>query len=415
MSIFNRLFGGSKITVVRDKSGNWVYDNVAANWNNQSYQWLYNNVSIIQNSVNYGANYLSKFKFGVQLPDGSIDYENDLLKWFEAPNQFVSKEDYLKEHYIFRKVSGYVYEYPAGSIGFQDRAEYIYNLNPAHITHNYSNKPYLAKDDTQAKMVLNQDFQYQDGSDTKSYKYGEVIKYYDTTNGLNTCELNNPFISQSVLKSLNKEITNIIDGLTAENKALKSIGERAMFKESSKGGSKDGWADDDYTPMSTDEKKKLEAVFNNPSNKTHLAQVPLQMTDFAIGKEQLGKKLNESINRNKGDILAAFGLSNELYNFLNTGAKFADQERQEVRFIDTYIRPIADDIASSRTKFLGNYDTPFVATIDNAAVMQVAENRKAEKAKAHLELISNTMATLDMTRQEAIEYLNNNYDINLQL
>ena len=396
-------FNRKKIFVTRDKQGNWSYSKGGTNWLKKEYFALYLNNPVLNNVINIGASYLSKYKFGIKQEDGAIDYSDASLSLLNNPNPFQSKEDFLKQYYVLRSVYGYVYQKPFGTT----QVDAIYNLNTCNISHNFNNKPFLFSAKKYIKPVEEMEFVYSDGNKDRDYKYKDIIPFYDTINGVG--EDNNPYISPSKLDSLIKVLSNIDNVLDGENRALNKIGSVAVFAKE-KSGSGDIVGMDDTKPLNPREKQDLKAKFNDPDDRTLLPNKALDKIDLSIPLKNLA--LNESFSRNQGVVAQAFGLSNELYNYLTKGSTFENQEKAEIRYIQNYIDPIAQDLASSWTTSFGDVNNPIVATIDHAPTMANTELQKANRAKVVIETVKMLM-DLGYTNEQAFNQMNERFGINL--
>ena len=395
-----------KYFVVRDKLGNVTYS-ANTNYLDCNYFEMYETISVLNTVINIGADYLSKFKFGVKGSDGTIDYDDPSLELLNNPNPYQSKEDFLRQLYVFMSVGGYNYTLPVGTIA--SKADYLYNLVPYEIDHNYNSKPYILRKKQDIRLNSQSYFTYTDGDVQNKYEYRDVVPFFSTINGVNPD--NNPYVSISKVKALVKELSNIKSALDGENRGLNDIGKKAIFaKEKSNSSGIEGM--NNTKPLDKTEKEDAKRAFNNSNDKTLLPNKALDKLDLSVNLKNIG--INESFSRNQGIVAQAFGLSNDLYNYLAKGATYENKDKDEVRFIQNYIQPIADNIANSFTndKRIGDPSKPFVMTIDHAPTMADVEKKKSERAKS----IAETMKVLidsGYSKEEAFSFINDNLGINL--
>ncbi len=403
MGLFD--FWKQKVYFTRDSSGNWHISKGNTNYLACNQLELYKTNSVLNTVLNFGGDYLSKFKFGVRDKDGTINYDSPLLDLLKKPNEYQSKEDFLKQYYIFRCVFGYNYILPSGTVA--ERASYLYNLRADKIDHNYNNKPFIFRKKSDIRNNKSTFFKYTDGDKENTYQYKDIIPFYDTVNGVG--EDNNPYIAPSKLNALIKELSNLDAVLDSENIAINKVGNVAVFKKDKS--SNDGTTGfDDVKPYVKQEKQDVKRAFNNKKDRLLLPDMPLEKMDLTIDMKKIG--LNESFSRNQGIVVQAFGFSNELYNYLTKGATFENRKEAEIQTIQNYFQPIADDLANSLTPIIGNPETPFVATIDHAPTMASTEERKAEKAKK----VAETMKVLidsGYNKEEAFNLVNDNFGLNI--
>lgn len=371
MGIFNFL--KSQPLYVRYADGTHYTSKLNASYKSKSLSNALNH-SVVANCINIRANYLSKFKFYLEENNGDKNFDNDLTRLINQPNFYQTKEDFLRQYIWFSDVYGWVYQKPFASYGFN--SDSIYNLNPSKIDFSTYNKKWMiwkSKDKTDAKNIS---FTYDDNGNKDTLKISDVIPFYSIANGLednNHSQLTSPSILDSVLK----QMTNVDMLADAENTLLQTNGREAIFKKDL---SKPG----QITSGLPIEKKDKDNILYKLANKYNLTKgsrtivpdFPLEHLDMSMDVRKLNQ--TESYKNNIGLIVRAFGLSNELYNYLTTGATFENQEKAEVRFLQNTIQPIADNIAKSWQSYFKE-EKPFKATCEHLPTMQIIEEQKADR------------------------------------
>ncbi|QIG62287.1 portal protein [Tenacibaculum phage JQ] len=331
---------------------------------------------VLFSAVNIRANYLSKFKFYIERPDGTRDYDAKELDIINKPNYYQSKEDLLKQFEWYLTVYGFVYQKPFGATGQQNT---LYNLNPAFIDFDDKKKPFLLWKSTDINDEKKRKFNYDDNGTNRTFSFKEIIPYYDIANGLQS-DNNNMYKSPSRLKAVLKQISNVNLATDAENRVIQTNGREAIFRKSV-GTNQNTITTNAKLPVDKEDKEnilfKLNTKYNvSKGNRTIVPDYPLEHLDMSINAKNLG--LHESIIANSGLIIKALGLNNEIYNYYNKGATFENQDAAEVRMLQNVMQPIADNIANSISSALG-MDNPIKASIDHVPTMQVVEDKRAER------------------------------------
>lgn len=402
MDIFGWL---KRPLVIRYNNGSWEYNKNATKYLSEQYMDLYLSVYAVNACINIRANYLSKFKWGVQESEG-INYDSELLNVIKRPNIYQkSTVDFLKQFEIFRCVNGWVYQKTFGAKGFYPEA--LYNLNPSQIDFNTNNNnPFIVWKRKDVKDLKDKEFIYDDNNNKKTYRFSEIMPYYDIANGLTSCD-DSMYTSPSRLKSILKSISNLDLSLDAENVITQTSGREAVFA------SGDGQTPQDAfisgaKSLKENDLKDIRNKLNNKSIlkgqnvRTYNPDVPISHIDMSLRPKDYGYELG--MTKHESIIARAFGVPNEIYQAYKQGATFENQSEAEVKFIDSMQEGVVNDLGMTWTQGFGDEKTPFVGTADHLRSLQKEESKKADKAFKITQSLVN-LQKVGMDESSAIDFL----------
>lgn len=404
MSIFSWLTRKNPL-IVRYTNGDWSFSNQVAKYKNEEYMQLYKSVYAINACINIRATYLSKFKWGVEESQG-INYDHELLKVIKNPNIYQkSTVDFLKQFEILRSVNGWVYQKTFGAKGFYPEA--IYNLPPSKIDFKSNkNNPFLIWKSKDVKDTKDKEFIYDDNGTKKTYRFSEIMPFYDIANGVTGSEFD-MFMSPSKIDAIMKNILNLDLLLDAENIATQTIG-RESINSTGEGQTKE---DLYINGVKSLKEKEHNDIINKLNNKAMLKSQRLRTftPDMPIAHQDLSLKhkdfeLDKLMDKHESVIARAFGVPNEIYQAFKQGATFENQREAEVKFIDNMQEGVVKDLEMTWTNGFGDENKPFKATATHLRSLQEEENKKADKAFKITQSLVN-LQRAGMQESQAIDFL----------
>lgn len=404
MSIFSWLKRNP--LVIRYNNGSWEYNSYSAKWLSKEYMDLYLSVYAINACVNIRATYLSRFKWGVQEEQG-INYDHELLRVIKKPNIYQkSTVDFLKQFEIFRSVNGWVYQKQFGAKGYYPDA--LYNLNPANIDFKNNRNPFLIWRSKDIKDLKDKEFVYDDNQTKKTYKFSEIMPYFDIANGLFDDE-NSMYTSPSKIKAIMKNISNLDLALDGENVITQTAGREAIFS-SGDGQTKTDSYINGVKPLKDKEHKDIDNKMNNKmllksqKVRTFTPDVPITHLDLSLKPKDFD--YTNIMTRHESIIARAFGIPNEIYQAYKQGSTFENQREAEVKLVDSMQEGVVKDLAMTWTDGFGEERTPFVATANHLRSLQEEENKKADRAFKITQSLVNLQRS-GYSESEAIDMMEN--------
>ena len=391
-------------TVVRYRNGSWEYNKSSANYLTKQNMEYFLNVYAVNACININADYLSKFKWGVKKSEG-IDYKDPRLDIIKNPNIYQNTEGLIRQFQIFKSVYGWTYQKTFGG-DREKNPDAIYNLNPANIDFkSNTNNPFLIWKSSDIKNNKDKSFTYDDNGVKKTYKFSEIMPFFDMANGI--CEDENSYYtSPSKIQSIIKNITNLDFSLDAENVILGTAGREALFSDS---GSKPTANDFGINakPISEKSRKDIDSKLNN-INKLRRREMrsfspaePLTHVDMSLRPKDFG--YDSVMSHQESIITRHFNVPNEIYQAYKQGSTWENQTVADVKMIDGK-QSEANDIARSWTNSFGDVNEPFIATADHVRSIQKEENKKADTAFKITQSLFNITRT-GMTEEQAIDFL----------
>ncbi len=387
MGVLNNI---RNLFVTRYTNGSWWIGNNSAKHNTSQYMDLYKSVYALNACINIGANYAAKFKWGVKNQDGTIDYNDPLLDLIKNPNPYQTTVDLVKQLYIFKSVHGWSYQ---KTFGTSLNTSALYNLNPSSIDFkDYTNKPLLVWKGKDKSDLNTLDFIYDDNGIRKTFRFSDVMPFYDIANGLgsDSCSM---YTSPSKIEGILKSISNLDLKLDGENVSDQTIGREMFFASGAGQNNPDSY----ISGVKSLESKEREDIDNKLNNKSWLKSQrlrsfapsqPTEHKDLSIDSKKFD--FSGGMTKHETIIARAFSVPNELYQAYKEGAKMENQHGAEVKYIDYIYDTYIEDLASSWTKSFGDPSKPFVATTNHLRALKKEENKKYDNALK----LSQTLANL---------------------
>lgn len=388
-----------KFNAERNKDGSLFY---RIGHQSHSIDGYTNQKAVLCNPVLFGlvdkiAMYMAQTEFYIGEKDAQTS--DPLLDLINDPNEFQSKQDFLKE-YIFQRISnGYTFVAPIGADSFENRVERVdslYNLNSSKIE--------FKQDNFQTKLLtreqiknLNITFRYNDGHATsQDFRIDQVIPFFDVANGLTDEFL---LKSPSKIDSVLLPAVNMIKAFEAQNVVIKSNGREMFFSEQK--GDKLGI----QKPISNDDKTEIQR-----KNNTYGMQRGMSRSMFLKGEtgwkslhiDAKDLALKEAIETTASAVAAAFNVSKDLIPVFSN-AKYENQKESEIALIQGVVEPIVADFCNSLSSYFVGYDKkPLQYSLDHLAPMQHIEQIKTNKAMS-LSIAFRNFTQSGMTPEQTTE------------
>ena len=393
----------SKFGYIRYSDGSNYYRILQNNTNYLNGQDKLNlslNHSTLSSVISIRADYLSKVLFYVEEQDGTKNFDDSSLEFTKNPNPHQSGEDFLKQYEWFMCAYGWTYQRPYLT-SVDKNVKYLYNLNPSQIQFPSKMGDALIITKSDENKYYRNEFAYTDVNSTKSIRFEDIIPFYDVTNSINNQDTSS-VTSTSRLDSIIKEASNVSLASDAENVTLQTNGKQIFWSEQGGGNIIDG------EPLSSDDQKEIKRVLNSPLGTKRGERIlastkKIGYQDATIALKDLG--LNESRETNSNIIAQRYQVDNEIYKAFTNGDTFENKKQAELNFIQNVIQPRADDLASSWTYSFGDPNRPFKASFDHLPTMQIAEDKRADKALKISTAMRNLISS-GLTEEQAREFLN---------
>lgn len=359
----------------------WIGNGKNATTNTSEYMDLYRCIYPLNAVINITAEYASKFNWGVQKKDGTIDYEHPSLDIIKNPNPYQTTEDLIKQHIIFKSVYGWNHQKAYGAKGYEPSA--IYNLNPANIKFIENiKKPLLLWKSNDKNTLKDNYYQYDDNGNLKDVYFNEIMPFYDICNGVGT-DLKSMYTSPSRIESIRTVLENIrlaLNGIniveqTAGREILHAIGVESNSPESFINGFKSITKNE---RQDVDSKLNNKAYLNSKRLRSFTPSQPIDHKDLSLKLKDFG--YIEHLDKFESIVARTFNVPLELYQSYKNGATFENQQTAIVKMIDDIQETEMNDIARTWTYQFGNPEEPFVANADHLRVLRNEEDKKADKA-----------------------------------
>jgi len=356
--------------------------------------------STLASVISIRADYLSKARFYVEESNGDKNFEDSSLEWLKNPNPHQSTEDLLIQFEWFMCSYGWVYQRPY--LGSIDRTpKFIYNLNSSQIQFPKKLGDSLIITKGDSRRYYSNEFAYQDVVNTKSIKFSNVIPFFDVTNSINNNDTS-AVTSPSRIDSIIKEASNVSLASDAENVVIQTNG-REIIQSVGKGQNLGI-----NLKLEEEDRKVIKRILNKPmtggGSRTITPSKELGWINMTVKLGDLG--LNQSRETNSNIIAQRYQVPNEIYKAFTKGDTFENQKQAELGFIQNVIQPRADDLAGSWTSSFGDPNRPYKASFDHLPSMQIAEDKKADKALKITTSIRNLIQA-GLSEEEAREFMNN--------
>jgi len=366
---------------------------------------------ILNDCINIGADYFSKFEFALKDKEGNYLNDTALIEKLNSSfNNKQSKEDFLKQYYIFLMCFPIV---PITTIGSnlvkKPEKISIYNLRYDKLDFtDFNNQKFLTKEYGRHKdNVLT--ISYDDNGYNKEFNYYDLIRMFDSSINIDS---NNPFISTSRVSALHKNINNYNNCKRAEEKGVLTAGNISIQGKAVAGS---GAKYNMPNASNSNNKSKynlIRSVMNvfKSSNNVIAPDIPVEAQDLTADLNKIS--LDKLISENTGTIVKGLGLSNELYEYKITGglgSNKSDLGDAIIHFHENHLIPRAKDLANSFDKYFKDKrhiddNVKLCLLCKDSYVEEKRKKVKMESIKMRSEVLSNLIKT-GLTLEEANKYI----------
>ena len=376
---------------VRHTNGSVFYQfgNQNSNFEGGSRLEMAMNSSVVLPVLNNIGEYLSKAEFYIEAKNGDKISDHPIIDRINNPNPFQSKQDFLKEHIIFKKALGsnimHAKVNGAANSGDVEKVKHIYNLNINNLEYDedFYLKLSLFKDNPEELFKKDLKYTFEKGK-TKNISLRELILFYDITNGLTEEFLE---YTPSILDSIYKKVVNV--GLADESKNITILSNgREIISSNEPMANNNAVGFDNLDPKEkSDIQRKMggrgKFGMSFGQDKTITANVKHQSMHINAGD----LKLNEYQQQDSLAILNAFNYPSELHPLTSDKSLFGDDKKSAIRgLIETVIQHEADDITNTFQSYFDIKEGTLKASFTHLPSMQAIE---LERNKSLAEQIKN--------------------------
>lgn len=327
-------------------------------------------------AINERAKACSNAKFYELTPDGER-LETPLTEKLNKPNDYQSKEDFLKQFITFLSIwgTGYIYINKLRPSTPLEKIEII------NLPTNRVQFPDIADIDMYYNILT-----FSKKEPKVIYKTSEMAyKELDINNLLpifDTVQYTNLYYSESRLRALQYAVSNTQAAFESQNTFLSNPGGMGMLVKRAK---------EMQNPILTeDERKELEKSMQNDygtltgQRNIQIAGVDVDYISLMADVKKLA--LNETMTNNGLIIFGSFDLPKELLTAIQQGSTFENQKEAYKRYLQSAGQDLISNIASTLdSAFLGESENTLIASFDHLPIMQEDEKLKAEVGKIESE------------------------------
>jgi hypothetical protein len=327
------------------------------------------------------SDFCAKAKFKIKRRQGdniTYDDQDPLIKLLDNPNFYQSNTDFIKEFIWLKITNGTGIMRPILPSGFNispETTESIYNLDNSKLKYPTNFKTPMFIDKADEEKFKETQLEYVEGQDKITLEVGELMYFYDITNGITGSLLQSP----SRVKAVKPAISNIRLALESQNVMLQTNG-REMFAGQGAKGANTGMS----TPIEKGDREEIEGKLIHKYGMS-AAKVRSIVTNQGVNWQSLHIALKElglieATGHNTSIIRSAFQIPETIWkNYAESGDTFENKKEGEIEMIQNVAQPHMNDFVNTLNTFYGYEDTPLVATFDHVDAMQHIEDKKADK------------------------------------
>jgi hypothetical protein len=343
----------------------------------EDYLSWYKTNPMVFTAINERAKAVANVKFYIRTDEGEL-IENELTKKLNKPNEYLSRNEFIMQLMTYKGIwgTGYIY---------LNRLRPSQGIEKTSLMNLPTNQVMFGDDFMSAVSYdfLMEQLKFSEEKDRFSIYYvgidnvekkplikENLVPFFDTP------IFNNPYYSESRLRSQIYTVSNIQAGLESENTFLSTPAGMGMLVPDSK----------DATGVSValrdDEKEKIERQlqedYGSLSDQRNI-RVLNKAVKYVPTMVDISKlKLNESIIKNSLILFGAYSLPKELLTALMSGSTFENQKTAYRNFIQTTAQTEADSIANSLDIMFPSREGRLVASFAHMPIMQENEREKAQ-------------------------------------
>jgi len=319
-------------------------------------------------------------EFYIYDKDGKEVKNHPLLKKFENPNPFQTKQQFLADYVLWNIIgTDYLYTVNKGEDSDYTKQYFLDSSKIEWSKEIEKNCDKIILSKGAEKEMLDQKIRYRYNDGTYiDIKLKDISIITDLTNGVG-----NWYKSPSRLDALYKVITNSEEALNATNVNLRYT---AKFLVAGKH-NPENYTD---TPMGEDEKKSIDESMNKEGKSVYAVKSMVDIKRFVSDMRSL--QLDEIYMNQYYIISSMLGINRELAEaYLKDGAKFNNKAVGLSQHITYTIQPKMNALANDRTKRFGLEEKGerVVISYDHLPVMQRDAKEQAEVTKINSETLLN--------------------------
>ena len=368
------LFKGKSINVERDRFGNFTYSfleqNAFTNSANNLQQSLTN--PVLMAIISLRCKIYSQMKITHLNASDKIIENSPIVKLFNQPNYFQSKEDFFFQQMWFLSANGTNLTYAVKPLS---EVLYIYNLIPTDIEINDTNKVksfIYTKDEL--RKYGDRKIKYSLDGQQFEIKIKDLIPTYDLANGLTK---NSLMSSPSRINGIAKTLQNIEENILSKNVNLKMTQKYLMASQG------------DGNEAQIQEKDR-ESIFQK------IARKSLLITNANIKAQHLVSDmkrlyLDEQFSSDALTCLNAFDMNRDIINYFSNGAStYENKEKAMLDYVQNSIQSDANNTMNSFASAFGLIDKgeKLKASYDHLPVMQMVMKTKIDTLQAYINTLN---------------------------
>jgi hypothetical protein len=333
------------------------------------FQWYKENPFVFS-AINERAKAVSNAKFYIETEEGEL-IENALTEKLNSPNQYQSKQDFLKQFTTYLSIwgTGYLYQNklrPSKAVGEFD----IINIETDKV--DFTALKDIDFTINQLKFVKTEPkIYYKGNNESVLLNNNYLLPIFDSTT------FTNPYYSESRLKALQLPVSNIMSALQSQNTFLSSPGGIGMVVKRAKEGMNPVLTTEERDTMERD----LQNSYGSLSHHKQFNIVGVDVDFISTMPDVKKLELNATLVQSALSIYGAFDLPKEILTALMTGSTFENQREAYKRMMQTSIQELADNIVNTLDVAIPSSEGKLIATFDHMPVMQEDEKMKAEVSK----------------------------------
>lgn len=365
-------------SVERDRSGNWFYEMFSSSSNVSSFKSERHKL----NTVLSNPAALKVFKLQCDMvslgrvhainQNGKEKQNDSLKKKLEYPNYFQTDSQFLWT-YMFWRMLGTAYLTTSSKL-LKDSTQ-LYFLNPTNFIWTDKLLKRLDKivlSDKSFREVKDLTVEYKNIDGTSStYKLGEVMPFFDLTNGLG-----NWYKGNSSLDALYDIISNSKSAIKAKGSNLDFSGKFMVFGKNSM---------DNINEVPMDESEKVDVKSKLKGGESvHVIKTPIDIKRFV---ENLNKLvLDEAYFSDYYKIGAMYGIPRDVLEASLNGSTYENQKWSKGSWIEQSISPACDDFTNGIERLFGydNGNVRLKISFDHLSFMQVFKTQEQEAISKQL-------------------------------
>jgi hypothetical protein len=379
MGFWSNLFGNSSIIEQPPhKQGVYFFGEIGAKSKvlSENYLEWYKRNPFVFTAINERAKAVANAKFYIKTQDGEF-IENDLTRKLNAPNPYLSKNEFIMQLMTYKGIwgTGYLYLNKLRASAKPNETDFL-NLPTNQIEFNNETALQANIDYLWSLLTFNQEDNLNiyycsiDSLEKKLLDKNNLLPFFDSP------IFTNPYYSESKLKSQRYVVSNIQAALESQNTFLSTPGGMGMIMPDNKDALGVG------QPLRDEEKSEVERQIQQDygsltgQRNLRLINSPIKYVETMVDVSKL--KITESITQNALILFGAFGLPKELLTAMLSGSTFENQKTAYKNYIQSTAQTEADSIANSLNIAIPSSEGELVAKFDHLPIMQENEKERAD-------------------------------------